>query len=385
MGEGVAQPGTDAPVPRTTQPAQPIQEEAFCKLILYMEIADTRIRIWDVIILVPNFLFLLFLAVRFNRARLKLRATSSPVFLAFYGLVVVSVVISVVRCAVSMSVNASAVVGGYADKVLWITVRFFLLAMEISVVVFGLACGHLDSRSSIRHVLLATSLISLAFSITQGYLEVFSPDTSFHIDSKGYDLFGHGGMLFWFVSSVAFALVYSVIFVLPWTALRDRLALPTKRSFYAYILFLILLDATQSAGSGLLYFGLGAGLCVVDVTTCVYFTLLTPLVYHTFLSEFFGVSQPSILFSYKAQVDDNMEDDTVSLPHQQSFSSLKTDSDYIYQNNSVYDSTQFDTGATPVNPLYAASLQSPDSITGYSIDSAQSVETATATGYQKPQ
>lgn len=37
------------------------------------------------------------------------------------------------------------------------------------------------------------------------------------------------------------------------------------------------------------------------------------------------------MFSYKAQVDDAMEDDTVSLPHQQSFSSLKTDSDYIYQ------------------------------------------------------
>lgn len=37
------------------------------------------------------------------------------------------------------------------------------------------------------------------------------------------------------------------------------------------------------------------------------------------------------MFSYKAQVDDVMEDDNVSLPHQQSFSSLKTDSDYIYQ------------------------------------------------------
>ena len=37
------------------------------------------------------------------------------------------------------------------------------------------------------------------------------------------------------------------------------------------------------------------------------------------------------MFSYKAQVDDAMEEDTVSLPHQQSFSSLKTDSDYIYQ------------------------------------------------------
>lgn len=37
------------------------------------------------------------------------------------------------------------------------------------------------------------------------------------------------------------------------------------------------------------------------------------------------------MFSYKAQVDDAMDEDTVSLPHQQSFSSLRTDSDYIYQ------------------------------------------------------
>ncbi|XP_066996286.2 transmembrane protein adipocyte-associated 1 homolog isoform X2 [Anabrus simplex] len=317
--------------PNTTTPFEPIVEEQFCKVILYYEIVNSRVRIWDVIILVPNFFFLLFLALRFNRARLKLRATSSPIFLTFYGLVVVSVVISVIRCVVSMTVNASASVGGYADKVLWIAVRFFLLAMEMSVVIFGLAFGHLDSRSSIHHVLLATSLISLGFTITQGVLEMVSPDESFHIASKDYDLFGHGGMLFWFISSVIFTLAYLIILILPWTRLRERLALPTKRSFYIYILFLVLLDLAQSIGSGLLNYGVLAGLCVVDVTTCIYFTLLTPLVYHTFLSEFFGVSQPSIMFSYKAQVDDNMEDDTVSLPHQQSFSSLKTDSDYIYQ------------------------------------------------------
>lgn len=45
----------------------------------------------------------------------------------------------------------------------------------------------------------------------------------------------------------------------------------------------------------------------------------------------------------------------------------------------MYDSTQFDTGGGgdgggPVNPLYTASLQSPDSITGYSIDSTTSIE-----------
>lgn len=89
------------------------------------------------------------------------------------------------------------------------------------------------------------------------------------------------------------------------------------------------------------------------------------------------------MFSYAAQVDDTMEDDNVSLPHQQSFSSLKTDSDYIFQNNSVYDSTQFNNGAQPINPLYATSLQSPDSVTGYSITSSQSFEIGGPTyGYQ---
>uniref|UniRef100_A0A1B6BYL6 Transmembrane protein adipocyte-associated 1 homolog n=1 Tax=Clastoptera arizonana TaxID=38151 RepID=A0A1B6BYL6_9HEMI len=371
---GVSDENFEVKVYQTTLPGdfsnstQPVEEEPFCKLILYTEVPNFRVRIWDIIILVPNLLFLLFLLFRFNRARLKLRATSSPIFFAFYGLVFVNVVISVIRCVVSMSVNAAAVVGGYVDTILWITVRFFLLSTELSVVIFGLAFGHLDSRSSIRYVLLATSFISLAFSSSQGALEILAPDESFRIITKDFNLFGHGGMLFWFSSSVAFAVIYIVILILPWTRLRERLALPAKRSFYFYIFFLALLNITQSVGSGLMMYGTKEGLCVVDVTTCIYFTIFTPLVYHTFLSEFFGVSQPSINFSYKAQVDDVIEDDTVSLPHQQSFSSLKTDSDYIYQSNSVYDSTQFGQQAAG-NIMYNTSLQSPDSITGYSLDS----------------
>ncbi|VVC96589.1 unnamed protein product [Leptidea sinapis] len=299
--------GTDFP---------PVKEETFCKYVLYYEINNSSVRIWDLIILIPNALFVLFLIVRFNKAQLKLRATSSPIFLTFYTLVWGNVIISLVRCAVSMTVNAAVPVGGLVDKVLWVTVRFFLLATEMSVVIFGLAFGHMDSRKSIRYVLLATSLISLAFTVTQGTLEIVMPDDMFHVEARDYDLFGHGGMLFWFVSSLVFGIIYL------------------------------------------------CGLCVVDITTWLYFSLYTPLVYHTFLSEFFSVSQPSIMFSYKAQMDEPMDEDQVSLPHQQSFSSLKTDSDYIYQqSNSVYDSTLFEAGGTtPMNPVYSASLQSPDSI-----------------------
>ncbi|CAH1392656.1 unnamed protein product [Nezara viridula] len=342
------------------------KDDSICKLILYVEVPSLRIQVWDLVMLVPNALFLIFILLRFNRARLKLRATSSPIFMAFYVLVVINVIISIIRCLVSMFVSAAAEVGSYVDTILWVSVRFFLLSTEISVIVFGLAFGHLDSRSSIRHVLLATSFISLAFSSSQAVLEVFYPDEHFKIQGKNTNVFGHGGMLFWFISSIFFTLLYLSILVLPWTRIRERLALPTKRSFYIYILFLVVLNISQSVGSGLLMYSIQEGLCIVDATTCVYFTLFTPLVYHTFLSEFFGISQPSIMFSYKAQVDDGLEDDIVSLPHQHSFSSLKTDSDYIYQGNNTYDSTQLDNTCAGENSV---SLQSPDSIAGYSLDS----------------
>lgn len=145
----------------------PVKEDTFCKYVLYYEINNSRyvnilrpcifiacvyvltvlfvrrVRIWDLIILIPNALFVLFLVVRFNKAQLKLRATSSPIFLTFYALVWGNVIISLVRCAVSMTVNAAIPVGGLVDKILWVMVRFFLLATEMSVVIFGLAFGEL--------------------------------------------------------------------------------------------------------------------------------------------------------------------------------------------------------------------------------------------------
>ena len=46
------------------------------------------VRVWDLAILIPNSLFFFFMVFRFNRARLKLRATSSPIFATFYSLVI---------------------------------------------------------------------------------------------------------------------------------------------------------------------------------------------------------------------------------------------------------------------------------------------------------
>jgi len=46
-----------------------------------------RVRIWDLMILVPNSLFLMFLLWNIKLAVSKLRHTNSPIFTAFYLLV----------------------------------------------------------------------------------------------------------------------------------------------------------------------------------------------------------------------------------------------------------------------------------------------------------
>jgi len=346
-----------------------INEEHVCKQVLYMEIPRLNVRVWDVAILIPNLIFMTYLVTKFSRARLKLRAANSPIFFTFYCLVLFNVFMSIMRCLISMTLNFSNFAADSVNITLWILVKCFFLATEMSVVVFALAFGHMESRSSIRYVLITTTFISLAYSASQGALEIFMPDSIFRINSKDLNLFGHGGVVFWLISFVIFTMLYLLILVLPLTRLREKLALPINRSFYVYVSLLALLNGTGSIGCIFLLVKIAEGHCIVDVTTFLYFTFFTPLVYITFLKTFFSVSQSSIMFSYKAQNDDRVEDDTVSLPHQPSFSSLKTDSDYIYQTDNIYNNTRFSVSDRQIaNPLYNASLQSPDSITGYSMD-----------------
>lgn len=327
-------------IQNTTTPAANI-EEHFCLQILYKDISD-RVRIWDVSILIPNVLFMLFLLWRFKTAIVKLRNSNSPIYLVFYALVVVVVCISILRCIVAMTVNASMEAGDDADKILWLILRFFLLTTELSLVIFGFAFGHLDSRTSIQRVLMVTSAIALIYSTTQGVLEFHPPsNTIFNNHSKrDYDLFGHGGMEFWFTSSMFFFLVYTVITLLPYTRFRHRLPLPSKRSFYYYCGLLAVLNCLQALGSALLYYEYTSGLCIVDVTTYLYFSFFDPLVYGTFLEELFVSVSPSIPFSYRPQLDEAGEEDSVNIPCHGP--QVRVYADDAGSGTGSYDSTHFD-------------------------------------------
>ncbi|DAA16746.1 TPA: G protein-coupled receptor 175 [Bos taurus] len=137
-----------------------------CLLLLYEDIGTSRVRYWDLLLLIPNVLFFIFLLWKLPFARAKIRVTSSPIFITFYILVFVVALVGIARAVVSMTVSTSDA-ATVADKILWEITRFFLLAIELSVVILGLAFGHLESKSSIKRVLAITTVLSLAYSVTQ--------------------------------------------------------------------------------------------------------------------------------------------------------------------------------------------------------------------------
>ncbi|XP_024270283.1 transmembrane protein adipocyte-associated 1 homolog isoform X2 [Oncorhynchus tshawytscha] len=195
-----------------------------CLQVLYEDIGELRVRFWDLMLLIPNVIFFMFLMWKLPSARAKITLTSSPIFITFYILVFVVAAVGITRAIVSMTVSASSS-ATIIDKVLWEISRFFLLTMELSVIILGLAFGHLESQSSIKRVLAITAVLALGYSITQGTLEIVYPDE--HLSAEDFNIYGHGGRQFWLASSCCFFLVYSLVVILPKTPVRERISLPS--------------------------------------------------------------------------------------------------------------------------------------------------------------
>ncbi|XP_051059251.1 transmembrane protein adipocyte-associated 1 isoform X3 [Phodopus roborovskii] len=334
--------------------ASNISEPHQCLLLLYEDIGSSRVRYWDLLLLVPNVLFFVFLLWKLPLARAKIRVTSSPIFITFYILVFVVALVGIARAVVSMTVSASDA-ATVADKILWEITRFFLLAIELSVVILGLAFGHLESKSSIKRVLAITTVLSLAYSVTQGTLEILYPDS--HLSAEDFNIYGHGGRQFWLVSSCFFFL----------TPLKERVSLPSRRSFYVYAGILAALNLLQGLGSALLCANIIEGLCCVDATTFLYFSFFAPLIYVAFLRGFFG-SEPKILFSYKCQVDEAEEPD-MHLPQPYAVARREgiESTGPAGVSASSYSSTQFDSAGMAYlddiasMPCHTGSINSTDS------------------------
>lgn len=279
-------------VSTTSVPDKDIVLDA-CQVILYGTVNPSSIRIFDVVLLIPNAFFLIFLVYRLGFAHIQLHKIKCPIVKTVYSMVVLVCVVGIIRCFVSMllsSIQKHPHRDALPTKILWLLLSCFLLAVELSVIIFGVWAGNMqDGRKGVQRVLCVTSICAIAYSSAQAALEfVRCPGLKGIYGKHKYDLFGHGGLLFWSSTSLFFAMVYFVIVILPCTKLRECCIIPARKTFYGYCGFLCLINVVQGCAIVLLYTGFSDSLCALDWTMFVYYTLFGPLVYRAFLKDFFG-------------------------------------------------------------------------------------------------
>jgi len=341
-----------------------ISSSHVCKKILYISLCQgTNVRAWDVLLFLPNVAFLIFLVIRWSSTKRKLLATHSPIFRSFHILVALNAIVTLLRSVIAMiagSVERSEL--EVIDRAGWIISIAVLTMSEISVIAYGFAGAQLDSKRSILRVSLMSGLIASILAVICGTIEFTIPDSLFAVHQKTYfRLFGYGGMLFAMIIAICFSAIYLAVIIMPvCPCARDRLniSLPNKPSFYQYCGVLFVIHLMQAIGAGMLEFKVDPnGLCILNFATFLYMTAYTPLVYSTFLGPFFKTAQPTLLFSYKAQIDDEADEENV--PNQNSVQFSLTPGSIDLTNN---DEPIVRNDVNSTMPVLIEGLASPDSV-----------------------
>ena len=146
----------------------------------------------------------------------------------------------------------------------------------------------------------------MAFTIGESVFELKYPDTSFLVryNAKVYGLYGYGGASFCLATSVIFALAYALTLISALvSSLQSYFDVPSKPPFYQYCGILMIIHCLQACGAGLIYVsGNPNGLCLLNLATFLYVAFFAPMVFVVFLNPLFSSNQPTLMFTYKAQV-----------------------------------------------------------------------------------
>jgi hypothetical protein len=244
LGSGLVYEANTSNASNISCPAYPL-----CVTTLIYTINGSRVRVYDLVLVFCNVLFLLVLLARMAPTIKKL-IHSFPLFKILYSMVFVIPIMTVIHGIISMAVGY----GNIASKVTQVLVRGSILMTEICVVVFGLFFrAYADQLMKLCFTVFTILVVAIMFTLAEGISELLNVDKK--LVCHDLELFTHGGMVFLFSTSVIFATVYFLIYLMYLLNLSKRWNFPSKKSFYRYALVLSFINILQAIGSMLWYTG----------------------------------------------------------------------------------------------------------------------------------
>ena len=279
-----------------------IGDEEPCKLVLHAGIGGSRLRVWDVIILGPNVVFLLFLLYQQPKTRSRLLGAQSPVLKTLHRHVVTLSFTAALRSFLAIILNLSNPVHDVTNSIIWQFSAFIFLSLELEIGVLVVTENKIrDYRKCLTS---ACCLVSLVVTGLQLYYEVVTPYYGLTVLSSGYQLWGAGGPVFSAALAGSLA-AFSLLLLVLSSGLSSGLHVqPTSKRSVVYLTSLAASHSISCLGSTLLSHHVNCGLCLNSLTTFLHYTAYPLLVYVCFLTS----KLPNVLkkyqFSYSAQHDE---------------------------------------------------------------------------------
>lgn len=242
------------------------------------------------VVLVPDIIFIVFLAINARRSHDILTRNPSTIMWTYYCLVWALSLCTFAHTCLQM---AGTVRDGsehlHLWNVLWLINRFVMVMLEVSVITF-LLHGYIgNSAVALRR----TAVLSCAIAIFDAALKsifIWGLDVPLHAfggqdvgEVQADMVWSKWG--FWMAHSLVLAAAYFGMLLLPLTRWRDLL--PSKDTFHYYVRVLFTVNLVGAFGALLIGLHVGAGYCLYGFANVAYLGMYAPLLYVTFLASFF--------------------------------------------------------------------------------------------------
>ncbi|CAN6477328.1 unnamed protein product [Victoria cruziana] len=234
----------------------------------------------DAGLVVPSFLFLVFLLSQAKKSITKLAHGRSYIMITYYALLWIVAVLNFLWCLLQAWQCTSG--KEFAWNLLSLSTTTGMLFLEVSLLAFLLQGNQYSGLEALMRTLIISGII-VCFDFFLKVIYIFGFSVPLFVDNKE-EQDQHKWML-WVLHRFFLTSVYAVVFFMHHTKWRDRL--PARPAFYNYTGVMLFVNATALFACALMGIGAGFGFWLYSLTVLIYHAFYLPFIYLTFLSDFF--------------------------------------------------------------------------------------------------
>ncbi|CAL0300063.1 unnamed protein product [Lupinus luteus] len=231
-------------------------------------------------LIIASFLFVFYLALQAKQSYLKLSHGRSYIIISYYLSLWLVSLLNLLWCSSQAWECSSGKV--MAWNLLSLFTTSGMLFLEVSLLAFLLQGNNASGLEALTRTFGISGII-VGFDILLKAIYLFAFGIPFFIHSNGGTQ--HMKWNLWVIHKLLLTAVYGCILFMYHSRWRERL--PARPAFYKYVTIMFIFNAIALFACGLAGNGAAFGLWLYSVTVVCYHAFYLPLLYITFLADFF--------------------------------------------------------------------------------------------------